>query len=135
MSLRSYLFSLIGGLIVLLTLAQLFLVHWIEQTLMEEVNHKAKFLSQQMIELVFDEIENNDLEQGTHKIITTSIGESHQNIEVKVINNKIKIHASNVKKIKLPHIETLDILNSDTQTKISKHLLTKELKTLFDTFR
>lgn len=74
MSLRSYLFSLIGGLIILLTVSQLFLVHWIEDNLAIEVNTKAKFLSEQVIELALEEFDQTS-ENGKifrHKIIRES---------------------------------------------------------------
>ena len=53
MSLRHYLFSLIGALILLLTSAQLFLVYWIDQNLAQEVNQQAKVLSERAVEFVF----------------------------------------------------------------------------------
>lgn len=55
MSLRHYLFSLIGALILLLTSAQLFLVYWIDQNLAQEVNQQAKVLSERAVEFVFKE--------------------------------------------------------------------------------
>ncbi len=70
MSLRSYLFSLIGGLIVLLTVSQLFLVRWIEQNLAEEVNIKAKFFSEQVIELALEEF---DQASKTNKVLRHKI--------------------------------------------------------------
>jgi|GEM_PF-1855904 len=60
MSLRSYLFSLIGSLIVLLTITQLFLVYWIEQNLNKEVNVQARHLSEQVLELAFKEFDKED---------------------------------------------------------------------------
>jgi len=133
MSLRSYLFSLIGGLIVLLTLAQLFLVNWIEQTLTNEVNSKAKVLSQQMIELVFDEIENNEIEKGTHKIIHSSINAQSQNIEIKVIKDKFKTSLID------PDIKAVAVYKEDginnkvaEQIPVSKQVITSELKSLFE---
>jgi hypothetical protein len=59
MSLRSYLFALIGSLIILLTIIQLFLVYWIEQNLNQEVNVQARNLSAQVFELAFDELNQN----------------------------------------------------------------------------
>lgn len=74
MSLRSYLFSLIGGLIIILTISQLFLVHWIEDNLAKEVNTKAKFLSEQVIELALEEFDqSNEVSKVfRHKIIRES---------------------------------------------------------------
>ena len=74
MSLRSYLFSLVGGLIVLLTISQLFLVHWIQDNLANEVNTKAKFLSEQVIELAFEEFDQTSKSNKVirHKIIRES---------------------------------------------------------------
>jgi signal transduction histidine kinase len=61
MSLRSYLFSLVGSLIILLTLSQLFLVYWIEKNLAQEVEVKARHLSEQVIEMAFEKIDDNGL--------------------------------------------------------------------------
>lgn len=55
MSLRNYLFCLVGGLLLLLTASQLFLVYWIEQTLNQEVKEKAQSLSQFVVEEAIDE--------------------------------------------------------------------------------
>lgn len=60
MSLKSYLFALIGALIVLLTLSQLALVFWIESTLEKEVAEKARNLSKQVIDLVIERIDDQD---------------------------------------------------------------------------
>ena len=57
MSLRSYLFALIGSLIILLTITQLFLVYWIEQNLNQEVNVQARNISEQVFELAFEELD------------------------------------------------------------------------------
>jgi signal transduction histidine kinase len=57
MSLRSYLFALIGSLIIILTTTQLFLVNWIEQNLYQEVNVQARNLSEQVFELAFEELD------------------------------------------------------------------------------
>jgi len=138
MSLRSYLFSLIGGLIVLLTLAQLFLVNWIEQTLTDEVNNKAKVLSQQMIELVFDEIENNETKRGTHRIIHSSINAKNQNVEIKVVKDKFKTSPKDIDpkaagtKAVVVYKEEAIINKATKQVPVSKHIITSELKSLFE---
>ena len=97
MSLRNYLFTLIGGLIILLTIAQLFLVHWIEQTLAEEVNQKAHVLSQQVIELAFEEFEQQDLHISANVIVhsaTTDTATTHNTTtdkkHIKIKTNEIK---------------------------------------------
>ena len=53
MSLRHYLFSLIGTLILLLTIVQLTLVYWIDKNLEKEVNTQAKLISERAVEFVF----------------------------------------------------------------------------------
>ena len=73
MSLRSYLFSLIGSLIVLLTITQLFLVNWIEKNLDKEVNVQARHISEQVLELAFKELDKD----GEHE---TKIGFIADNI-------------------------------------------------------
>jgi signal transduction histidine kinase len=73
MSLRSYLFSLIGSLIILLTVTQLFLVYWIEQNLNQEVNVQARNLSAQVFELAFEELDNESLSTTKVKLISENI--------------------------------------------------------------
>ena len=78
MSLRSYLFSLIGSLIVLLTITQLFLVYWIEQNLNKEVNVQARHISEQVLELAFKVLDKD----GEHE---TKIGFIAENINADAI--------------------------------------------------
>ena len=56
MSLRSYLFILIGSLISLLTISQLTMVYWIENTIAKEVDFQARHYSEQIIELAVDQL-------------------------------------------------------------------------------
>lgn len=58
MSLRAYLFSLIGGLILLLALSQLALMFWIERSLQDEVNEKARVYGEHLIELAVDRLDD-----------------------------------------------------------------------------
>jgi signal transduction histidine kinase len=73
MSLRSYLFALIGSLIVLLTVTQLFLVYWIEQNLNKEVNVQAQQISQQVLELAFKELDKDIAHKTNIKFISENI--------------------------------------------------------------
>ena len=56
MSLRNYLFALVGILIITLTLSQLFLINWINNQLHTEVEQQAEKLSQKILELAVEEI-------------------------------------------------------------------------------
>lgn len=73
MSLRSYLFALIGSLIVLLTITQLFLVYWIEQNLNKEVNVQARQISEQVLELAFKELDKDVGHRTNIKFISENI--------------------------------------------------------------
>jgi len=73
MSLRSYLFALIGSLIVLLTITQLFLVYWIEQNLDQEVNVQARHISEQVLDLAFKELDKDEEYETKIKVISENI--------------------------------------------------------------
>ncbi|OUS26340.1 hypothetical protein A9Q98_10845 [Thalassotalea sp. 42_200_T64] len=57
MSLKTYLFSLIGGLILLLASSQLILVNWMSANFNQQVNLQARHMSEQVIEFAVDKIE------------------------------------------------------------------------------
>ena len=122
MSLRNYLFTLIGGLIILLTIAQLFLVHWIEQTLAEEVNQKAHVLSQQVIELAFEEFEQQDLHISANVIVhsATTHNTTTDKKHIKIKTNEIK---ETLKVITHSHSEKIqnDINHLHKQNKMQMH--------------
>lgn len=84
MSLRNYLFALIGTLILLLAGAQLLLVYWINENLNQEVQTQAKKLSKQVIELVVDEFskEQQPIPNNSNGISTAK---NKQQISKKVI--------------------------------------------------
>jgi len=73
MSLRSYLFALVGSLIVLLTITQLFLVYWIEQNLNKEVNVQARQISEQVLELAFKELDKDVAHKTNLKFISENL--------------------------------------------------------------
>jgi len=89
MSLRSYLFSLIGLLIVLLTVSQLTLVYWIDKNLAEEVETQARHLSQQVFNLAFEKIdkEGQHRDEPSHKVVKTT----HTFKNSAVVNENIEI--------------------------------------------
>lgn len=58
MSLKNYLFVLIGALILLLTTSQILLINWLQQSFDEKVDIKARDLSERVIELAVDEVFN-----------------------------------------------------------------------------
>jgi len=90
MSLRSYLFALVGSLIVLLTITQLFLVYWIEQNLAQEVEVKARHLSEQAIDMAFQKIDDKGLDKNSfnHRVI-----HKQSNFDEKVIEEHIEVFA------------------------------------------
>ena len=112
MSLRSYLFSLIGSLIILLTVSQLTLVYWIDKNLAEEVEIQARDLSRQVFELAFDKIDN--IEQHTSRL-NRKVVKTERRLNNGVVEESIKV-------IELPpaeasqHLEMLkELKESNTQ--------------------
>ncbi|MCJ8320599.1 MAG: HAMP domain-containing histidine kinase [Colwellia sp.] len=116
MSLRSYLFSLIGSLIILLTVSQLTLVYWIDKNLAAEVETQARHLSQQVFNLAFEKIDKNDQRQfeASHKLVKTQriikgnevVNESIKTIEIppeRVIEH-LKALKNTSNKIKNQHV-------------------------------
>jgi len=56
MSLKNYLFILIGTLIMLLTISQLLLINWLQESFNSKVDMKARSISERVIELAVDEV-------------------------------------------------------------------------------
>lgn len=79
MSLRGYLFCLIGGLVVLLTAIQLTLVHWIEQNVAKEVDVKARQYSKQIVELAVENLNQSK----DNKFIFRQVSPNDSPIKVK----------------------------------------------------
>ncbi|OKY24781.1 HAMP domain-containing sensor histidine kinase [Thalassotalea sp. PP2-459] len=145
MSLRGYLFLLIGGLITLLTLIQLVLVYWIEKNIAKEVDLKARQYSEQVIELAVEQI--ND--QPTNFIVETPKDSTHTwQVEQKVIttdaeNTNVKVYRFEDKKViditteptskpKSPNNSKKTHQENETQVHINKKILKKEFKTIID---
>ncbi|WP_281561701.1 HAMP domain-containing sensor histidine kinase [Thalassomonas sp. RHCl1] len=61
MSLKSYLFALIGALIVLLTLSQLALVYWLEYKVADDVDQQARFLTKEVIDIAIERIDDEQI--------------------------------------------------------------------------
>lgn len=56
MSLKNYLFILIGTLILLLTISQLLLINWLQESFDSKVDMKARSISERVLELAVDEV-------------------------------------------------------------------------------
>jgi len=87
MSLRSYLFILIGCLIVLLTIIQLVLVNWIEKNIAKEVDFKARHYSEQVLELAVNEWDNVSQPPIIIKQSASDDVEKSKLIKLKSVNN------------------------------------------------
>ena len=134
MSLRSYLFSLIGSLIVLLTITQLFLVYWIEQNLNKEVNVQARHISEQVLELAFKVLDKD----GEHE---TKIGFIAENINADAITVITKSNSGNRQVVYTKHPQKNIKINTEV-TELAKennnanaaelHVVKKEFKTIID---
>lgn len=152
MSLRSYLFSLIGGLIILLTVSQLVLIHWIEDSLTKEVNVKAQVISDRVIELAIEEFDKQD---GIATIVHPSSNHDDDNALAQAAIKALKVNQtqalpSNIKIIQTQN-ENITITNdsdiladqlsnstSENQTQSINHIkiirreLSSEFKSLVD---
>lgn len=123
MSLRNYLFTLIGSLILLLTCAQLILVYWINSHIAEEVNSQAKILSKhaikmavEEIEMEFESIEHDSAEQNEQQKPARTIHRviQHQtegSVDVEVLKKHLntlvdKIHSEELERVENPTILT-----------------------------
>jgi len=92
MSLRNYLFALMGCLIVVLTTTQIGLVYWVEQNIAQEVNSKARHLSKEVLHRVIEGIDNNEQQFVIkHNIYTKELG--------KPIEKDIEINATSPEKL------------------------------------
>jgi signal transduction histidine kinase len=136
MSLRSYLFALIGSLIILLTMTQLFLVYWIEQNLNQEVNVQARNISQQVFELAFEELDKDPEGSTKVKLISENItvdgitvitedDAGNRQIIFNESSNEI-ITQNTIAKLK----EILSIKKHNEEENL--HLVKKEIKTIVD---
>lgn len=84
MSLRRYLFLLVGCLIVVMTTTQLIIINWIESNLAKEVNIQARQFTEQIIDLAVNQLEehtNDTLKNKSPRPINRSANTDH-NIEV-----------------------------------------------------
>lgn len=139
MSLRSYLFALIGGLIALLTVIQLSIVFWIEANLAQEVDKKARHYSKQIVELAVERLDAN--QESIKKIIEKEKKlkkEHHGNNENVMVYNVESDHVISITKDKNGEITNEVIIGAkgleeaNQQVQISKKLLKKEFKTIVD---
>ena len=142
MSLRHYLFSLIGTLILLLTIVQLTLVYWIDKNLEKEVNTQAKLISERAVEFVFktsppSDEKNTDTtpqiihlpeKQGQTKVIV--MPENGKIVEAKNftviedvdINADDVLHEKDKVMIKRRLVEVIDSLGQSDDNNITKHI-------------
>jgi len=134
MSLRSYLFSLIGSLIVLLTITQLFLVYWIEQNLNKEVNVQARHLSEQVLELAFKELDKDDEFERKIGFIAENI--NTDGITVITKNNSgthQTIYTDNPQKNITINAEVTELTKEKNHANgVELHVVKKEFKTIVD---
>lgn len=144
MSLRGYLFMLIGGLITLLTLTQLVLVFWIENNLAKEVDIKARQYSEKIIELAVEQLDEPPSEamvktpkkltntwQVEQKFITT---DESTDVQIYRFNDKHIIDIdTNLEPIVIDEQES-NQPNTEQAKKIhtNKKVLKKEFKAIID---
>ncbi|GHF92273.1 sensor histidine kinase [Thalassotalea marina] len=138
MSLRGYLFYLIGGLIVLLTLVQLALVYWIENTVAKEVDVKARQYSKQIVELAVDNLNQSHATQYAFKQVApnnTPVTVREQRV-VKSPDGNVQIFTFEQKNIDgEPQVSATvrsQVKQNDNQTKVDKSELKKEFKAIVD---
>jgi len=134
MSLRSYLFSLIGSLIILLTITQLFLVYWIEQNLNKEVNVQARHISEQVLELAFKELDKDNQHETKIGFIAENINTDGITIITKS-NSGIRpmVYQEHPQKNITINTEVTEPTNEDSHANGAElHVVKKEFKTIID---
>ncbi|GAA6206535.1 HAMP domain-containing sensor histidine kinase [Thalassotalea sp. SU-HH00458] len=130
MSLRNYLFILIGCLITLLTITQLVVVNWIEKNLASEVDFQARHYSDQIIELA---VEKLDAQQSPSVIIKHTIDDEEK---VKVINKNIDIFSVDSNEllteieVELAKPQKHDSNVDNQSSELDRKILTREFKAL-----
>lgn len=148
MSLRSYLFSLIGCLIALLTLSQLAMLYWIESNIAKEVDFQARHYSEQIIELAVDQL--NQVSDPTITITTSKNGQTTKQVVRKpsevqefTINHNDNNNNENIEVIRLHDDKILKklkvALKSSTENEHKnlvnngdKKVIRQEIKSLVD---
>ncbi|GLX80516.1 hypothetical protein tinsulaeT_38560 [Thalassotalea insulae] len=140
MSLRNYLFILIGCLICFITIIQLVIINWIENNLASEVDQKARLYSKQVIELAVEKlteneaaifppsIEKNNTQPATKVKIITLDGETEKNLQHLPNSHSETILTQHLNKVKLKkefnvlieqlHQETVKQVKNDNQQTI-----------------
>jgi len=157
MSLRSYLFILIGCLISFLTISQLVVLYWIESNIAKEVDIQARHYSEQIIELAVDQL--NQADDPTIVIATSENGQTikkvmrkSNSVENLIINaensviEQITQHTGNNENIEIIRLDDEEIVkklkvalksssasnNPEHLTKVSRKVLHQEVKSLVD---
>lgn len=138
MSLRSYLFALIGSLIILLTITQLFLVYWIEQNLNKEVNVQARHISEQVLELAFKELDKDDNNESKIKFISENISADGITVitEDDSGNRQVlftKHPQADITKIINKKVKTSELTKENNHVNdVELHVIKKEFKTIVE---
>ncbi|MCO4799967.1 MAG: HAMP domain-containing histidine kinase [Colwelliaceae bacterium] len=135
MSLRNYLFILIGCLIALLTITQLIIVHWIENNLAKEVDFQARHYSDQIIELAVQKFDNN---KNPAVILKHSINDEKVKVldkDIQLIEIEEELLSSDVDKTLTDKIKQIDIAksNADNSPPVARKMITREFKALVNT--
>ncbi len=133
MSLRSYLFALIGSLIVLLTITQLFLVNWIEQNLNNEVNVQARHISEQVLELAFKELDKDGAHDTKIGFIADNINADGITVITKSNNSQQMLYTKQPQKNALINKELAELTEKVNDTAdVELRVVKKEFKTIVD---
>ncbi|NMP33115.1 HAMP domain-containing histidine kinase [Thalassotalea sp. M1531] len=128
MSLRHYLFSLIGALILLLTLVQLFLVYWIDRNLAQEVNEQAKLLSERVVEFAFNDVEIHVEELSGEQARVIHLPAGNKQTKMVIVPDDNEPFETNVHVFK----EKIEIDEESSLKHADKVLVKKRLAKLFE---
>jgi len=141
MSLRQYLFVLVGGLIIVLTLVQVILIFWLQHNIDQDVQNKVRTINEQAFELALDEVGIKTVIDAHHDIAKSEhIKHIDSNSETLVtekrvqsstnqpkVRETIKIVTFNSESPSEPIIELKS--SSETSTRVIE---AKHLKKVFD---
>ncbi|WP_448565375.1 sensor histidine kinase [Thalassotalea ganghwensis] len=130
MSLRRYLFILIGGLIILLTCSQLVLLFWLEQNIKQDVETKVRHINERALDVALDKVLILEARQKIHESINESTKTNvTPNIEPSPptkTQRSIKIIEVDASKPIEEHVTFIDEMDDIA---VDKHILKKEFKT------
>ncbi|WP_448549325.1 ATP-binding protein [Thalassotalea fusca] len=115
MSLRQYLFALVGGLIIVLTIVQVVLIFWLQHNIDQDVQNKVRTINEQAFELALDEVGIKTVIDAHHGVALTE--KIKQDDNTPEIEETKEVEQSSVDKPKVRETIKIVTFNSDVPSK------------------